>query len=63
MLDADAFTQFRANGLFDRATGRRFREMILSRGDGADPAELYRAFMGRDPDPAALMERLGLVDA
>ncbi|RPI10230.1 MAG: M3 family peptidase, partial [Acidobacteriales bacterium] len=63
VLDADAFTQFRANGVFDRATGRRFREMVLSRGDGADPAELYRAFMGRDPDPAALMERLGLVDA
>ena len=59
-LDADAFTAFRANGIFHRATGRRFRATILSRGDGADPAELYRAFMGRDPDPDALIERLGL---
>jgi oligopeptidase A len=60
VLDADAFTQFRAHGIFDRQTGRRFREAILSKGDGGDPADLYRAFMGRDPDPDALLERLGL---
>ncbi|MFB3779184.1 MAG: M3 family metallopeptidase [Bryobacteraceae bacterium] len=62
VLDADAFTAFRDKGIFDRETGRRFRETILSRGDGTDPAELYRAFMGRDPDPAALLQRLGLAD-
>jgi oligopeptidase A len=60
VLDADAFAAFRAKGIFDRETGRRFRETILSRGDGADPAELYRAFMGRDPNPDALLQRLGL---
>ncbi len=60
VLDADAFTEFRANGIFDRATGLRFRDLILSRGDGEDPAELFRAFMRRDPNPEALMERLGL---
>jgi oligopeptidase A len=63
VLDADAFTAFRTNGIFDPKTGRRFREAILSRGDGADPAELYREFMGRDPDPEALMLRLGLTQA
>lgn len=61
VLDADVFRVFRSNGVFDRVTGRRLRDVILSRGDSADPAELFREFMGRDPDPEALMERLGLV--
>jgi len=39
----------------------RFRQEILSRGNSADPAELYRAFRGRDPNPDALLERSGLL--
>jgi oligopeptidase A len=57
VLDADAFSRFERDGLFSREAGRAFVEAVLSRGFDTDPDELFREFMGRDPDPEALLRR------
>ncbi|MBI3679523.1 MAG: M3 family metallopeptidase [Acidobacteria bacterium] len=60
VLDADAFSLFRENGVFHRETGLRFRRHILEKGDSVDAGELFRSFRGRDPELNALLERQGL---
>ncbi len=61
VLEADAFSRFKREGLLGGAAGAAFRENILSRGDSQDPQDLYKAFMGRSPDPEAMFIRAGLI--
>lgn len=60
VLDADCFTRFKKEGIFNRDVGRRFRQDVLELGNGRDPMQLFQSFMGRPPELGALLERLGL---
>ncbi len=60
VLDADAFSVFKKEGIFNQATARRFRDNILSRGGTEHPMTLYKRFRGQEPTIDALMKRDGI---
>lgn len=57
VLDADAFSVFKKNGIFDQATAQSFRDNILSKGGTEHPMSLYKRFRGQEPTIDALLER------
>lgn len=60
VLEADAFQLFKEKGIFNKEVAENFRKNILSMGNTQDADVLYRNFRGRDPQPEALMEKLGM---
>ncbi|WP_051531276.1 M3 family metallopeptidase [Sphingomonas sp. URHD0057] len=63
MLGQDAFNWFETHGGLTRANGQRFRDMVLSRGNTLDYAEMYRAWAGHDPSINPYLEYYGLTGA
>eukprot|EP00112_Aurelia_sp_Birch-Aquarium-sp1_P007844 Seg18557.2 transcript_id=Seg18557.2/GoldUCD/mRNA.D3Y31 product="Oligopeptidase A" protein_id=Seg18557.2/GoldUCD/D3Y31 len=61
VLDADAFTRFKKEGVLNPETGKSFRNEVLAAGNSRPVDESYRAFMGRDPELNPLLERAGLL--
>lgn len=60
VLDADAFSVFKAKGIFNKEVAKSFRDNILSKGGTEDPAVLYKRFRGQDPTIDALLIRNGI---
>ncbi len=61
VLDADAFSLFKQNGIFDTATAQSFRDNILSKGRTEHAMLLYRRFRGQEPSIEALLKRDGII--
>ncbi len=60
VLDADAFSVFKKNGIFNQQTAQSFRDNILSKGGTEHPMTLYKRFRGSEPTIDALLERNGI---
>lgn len=60
VLEADAFSVFKKNGIFNRETAQSFRDNILSKGGTEHPMTLYKRFRGGEPTIKALLKRNGI---
>lgn len=60
VLSADVFSKFDQSGVMNADTGRSYLEKILSRGGGAKALELFKDFMGREPQIDALLAQKGI---
>ncbi len=64
VLDRDLFSRFEASprGVFDKELATEFKRTFLEKGGSEDPMELFKSFMGREPDNAAFLRGRGLVE-
>ncbi len=60
VMDADAFSLFKQNGIFDKKTANSFRVNILEKGNTEEPMELYKRFRGQEPGIDALLKKNGI---
>ena len=62
VLDAESVDWFKANGGLTRENGKRFADMLLSRGGSSDTMQMASDFLGHEPSVEPLMKRRGLAD-
>ncbi len=60
VLDADTVNWIQSNGGLSRSIGDRLRNTLLSRGGSDEAMNLFRSFLGRDPEIEPLLKRRGL---
>ena len=60
VLSADAFSKFEVEGIFNPETGEKFKQAILEKGGSDTPMNLFKAFMGREPNVDALLRHCGI---
>ncbi|MEQ6118053.1 M3 family metallopeptidase [Reichenbachiella sp. MALMAid0571] len=56
----DMFSVFEQNGVLDKKTGKRYRDIILASGSSKEEIELVKEFLGREPNNDAFLRELGL---
>jgi len=63
VLDKDAFSVFEESpaGVWDTELSRKFKETFLEKGGSEEPMVLYKSFVGREPDPTAMLKGRGLL--
>jgi peptidyl-dipeptidase Dcp len=61
VLDADTVDWFHERGGLDRQAGRRFADLVLSRGGSVEPTAAFEAFRGRPARIEPLLARRGLL--
>ena len=62
LLEADAYSKFKEDGIFNKKTASLFKDNILSRGNTDHPMNLYKGFMGREPIIKPLLIKSGIIE-
>ena len=62
VLASDAFDRFEQEGLFNRDTGKQFRQAVLAVGGSIDALTAFKNFRGREPELTALLRHNGWIN-
>jgi Zn-dependent oligopeptidase len=61
VYSSDMYKHFQSKGIFDEATGKKYRDVVLAPGGSRDAMDLLVEFLGRKPTEDAFLEHIGIV--